>query len=46
MSKLVGPPAAWPRATDIDVNATVTMHAATKLVYLTIMNASQQTPDV
>ncbi len=30
-------------ASDIDVNPTVTMHAATKLMYLIIMNASQQT---
>jgi hypothetical protein len=40
MSMLVGPPAACARATDIDVNPTVTMHAATKLMYLIIMNAS------
>jgi hypothetical protein len=38
---MVGPPAACARATDIDVNPTVTMHAATK--NLIIMNASQQT---
>jgi hypothetical protein len=43
MSMLVGPPAAWARATDIDVSPTVTMHAATKLIDLIIMNASQQT---